>query len=63
MFEIMPFCIYMAGWKTSFVDVSFPQKEDISLSDVVERELKEKSPTTYIVIARDLKSAKSRSGH
>ena len=50
-----------AECKTSFVDISFPQKEDISLNDVVERELKEKSPTTDIVIARDLKSAKSKS--
>ncbi len=52
----------MAGRSAPFHDICFPQKEDLLLSAVVERELKRKKPNTDIVIARDLKSAKSESG-
>lgn len=54
--------LYKAGCTEAFLDVSFPQEEDIVLRDVVERELKKKRPNTDIVIDRDLKSAKSGCG-
>ena len=49
MFELVHLCIYWAGCKTPFIDVTFPQTVDATLTDVVEGELKRKRHNYRIV--------------